>query len=98
MLRTLQTISQLITGTARDLAPIVVVVAFFQIVVLKQPFPNLEATLIGLVMVLLGLSLFLMGLEMALFPIGEAMAGAFAALLQGETHPAVENREEGLVP
>ncbi len=78
MLRTLQSITQLITGTIRDLAPIVLVVAFFQIVVLQQPFPNLEATLVGLVMVLLGLSLFLKGLEMALFPIGEALAGAFA--------------------
>ena len=78
MLKTLQNVAQLITGTMRDLAPIVLVVAFFQIVVLQQPFPNLEATLVGLVMVLLGLSLFLKGLEMALFPIGEALAGAFA--------------------
>ena len=78
MLKTLQSVTQLVTGTVRDLAPIVLVVGFFQIVVLQQPFPNLEATLVGLVMVLLGLSLFLKGLELALFPIGEALAGAFA--------------------
>jgi hypothetical protein len=60
------------------LLPIVVVVAFFQIVVLRQPFPNLEAILIGLVLVTVGLALFLRGLEMALFPIGETMAEAFA--------------------
>jgi hypothetical protein len=70
--------TRLLLGTARDLLPIVVVVAFFQIVVLRQPFPNLEAILVGLVLVTVGLALFLRGLEMALFPIGETMAEAFA--------------------
>lgn len=65
-------------GTLRDLAPIILVVAFFQIVVLRQPFPNIEATIVGLVLVMAGLAMFLKGLELALFPIGEAMAGAFA--------------------
>ena len=69
---------RLIAGTARDVAPIVLVVAFFQIVVLRQPFPNLGAVLSGLVFVMVGLALFIKGLEMALFPIGETMAGAFA--------------------
>jgi len=68
----------LVLWTVRDLAPIVLVVAFFQVVVLRQPFPNLEATLVGLLLVMAGLALFLKGLEMALFPIGETMAGAFA--------------------
>lgn len=66
-------------GTARDLTPIVVVVVFFQLVVLQQPFPNLGAVLIGLLLVMIGLALFLRGLDMALFPIGEAMGHAFAA-------------------
>ena len=69
---------RLILGTLRDLTPIILVVAFFQIVVLRQPLPNLEATLVGLVLVMAGLALFLKGLELALFPIGEAMAGALA--------------------
>ena len=69
---------RLMLGTVRDLAPIVLVVAFFQIVVLRQPLPNLEGTLVGLVLVMAGLALFLRGLDMALFPIGENMAGAFA--------------------
>jgi len=70
--------ARLLLGTARDLLPIIVVVAFFQIVVLRQPFPNLEAILVGLILVTIGLALFLRGLEMALFPIGETMAEAFA--------------------
>lgn len=65
-------------GTLRDLTPIILVVAFFQIVVLRQPLPNLEATFVGLLLVMIGLALFLKGLELALFPIGEAMAVAFA--------------------
>jgi len=69
---------QLLARTARDLAPIVMVVTFFQLVVLRQPFPNLVDMLVGLVIVLFGLALFVRGLNMALFPIGEALAGAFA--------------------
>lgn len=68
----------LLLGTARDVLPIVLVVAFFQLAVLQQPFPNLGQTLAGLVVVVIGLTLFLQGLEMALFPIGEFLAGALA--------------------
>ncbi len=62
----------------RDLAPVVVVIVFFQAVVLRQPFPDLNAVLAGLVFVILGLTMFVQGLEMALFPLGEAMADALA--------------------
>jgi len=62
----------------RDLAPIVVVIAFFQIVVLQQPIPNFIDIMIGLLFVVAGLTLFIRGLEMGLFPIGETMAYAFA--------------------
>lgn len=64
-------------AAVRDLAPLVCVIAFFQIVVLRQPFPNLAEVLVGCVFVVLGLTLFVRGLEMGLFPLGEAMAGAF---------------------
>ena len=62
----------------RDLLPIILVIAFFQAVVLRQPFPNLGETLAGLVFVVAGLAFFVQGLEMGLFPIGESMARAFA--------------------
>lgn len=61
-----------------DLGPIILVVAFFQIVVLQQPFPNLADILTGLVFVSLGLTFFIKGLEMGIFPIGENMAEALA--------------------
>ena len=67
-----------IVDAVRDLTPIVVVIAFFQIAVLQQPFPNLGDTILGLICVLLGLALFIHGLESGLFPLGEAIAQAFA--------------------
>lgn len=67
-----------ILNALRDLAPIIAVIAFFQIVVLQQPFPNLGDTLVGLACVVLGLALFIHGLESGLFPLGEAIAQAFA--------------------
>jgi hypothetical protein len=66
-----------VQAAVRDLAPLVCVIAFFQIVVLRQPFPHLAEVLTGCVFVVLGLTLFVRGLEMGLFPLGEAMAGAF---------------------
>ena len=62
----------------RDLAPISAVIVFFQVVVLQQPFPDLGRVLVGLVCVVAGLAMFIQGLEMGLFPLGEAMARAFA--------------------
>ena len=65
-------------GALRDLAPIFAVIAFFQIVVLQQPFPDLVNVLVGLVFVVLGLALFIQGLESGLFPLGEALAQGMA--------------------
>ena len=62
----------------RDLTPIVLVVAVFQVLVLRQPFPDLAGLLGGLLLVLVGLALFTKGLELGLFPIGEALAHALA--------------------
>jgi len=59
------------------LLPIILVIAFFQLVVLHQPIPHLGQMLWGALLVLLGLALFVRGLQMALFPIGEEMAYNF---------------------
>lgn len=65
-------------SSSRDLAPIVLVIAFFQLIVLQQPLPNLGNLIGGVLFVILGLTLFIRGLEMGLFPLGENMAYAFA--------------------
>ncbi|MCH6235633.1 DUF1538 domain-containing protein [Cognataquiflexum rubidum] len=60
--------------TIRDVAPVVLLFAFFQFFVLKQVVPNLKKVIFGVVLVIIGLALFLMGLEKALFPLGNIMA------------------------
>jgi len=65
-------------GSFQDLLPIILVIAFFQLVVLQQPIPRLGELLAGTLLVILGLTYFMRGLEMALFPIGESMAYEFA--------------------
>ncbi len=66
------------TGSFRDLLPIILVIAFFQLAVLRQPLPNLADLLVGTLLVVMGLTFFVYGLELGLFPIGETMAHAFA--------------------
>ena len=63
--------------SAVALLPIVLVIAFFQLVLLRQPIPNMGNILAGGLLVVAGLALFIQGLQMALFPIGEEMAHNF---------------------
>lgn len=76
ILRIIGRISVKLKASFFDLVPIILVVSFFQIVVLRQPFPNLSEILVGLVFVVLGLMLFVEGLEIGLFPIGENLSYA----------------------
>ncbi len=77
MRKTVQQFINNLTDSAKDLAPIIGVIAFFQIVVLQQSIPNLMAIMIGTGFVLLGLTLFVYGLKLGLFPIGETLAYSF---------------------
>jgi hypothetical protein len=67
-----------VLSSVRDLLPIVLVVAFFQLVVIQQPVPEIGRILSGSVLVILGLAFFVRGLEQGLFPVGESIAYAFA--------------------
>jgi hypothetical protein len=67
-----------ILSTFMDVFPIIVVISFFQLVIIQKPFPHMSQTLLGIVLVVLGLFIFIWGLEIALFPIGEKMANDFA--------------------
>lgn len=62
----------------RDLTPIVLVIAFFQFLVLRQPPDGAIGLVFGAIVVVVGLTFFVYGLELALFPIGDAVAGALA--------------------
>lgn len=78
MKRSLLAFFNAMLGSLRDLLPIILVVAFFQIVVIQQPLENIAEIFTGVIFIVLGLTFFIYGLEMGLFPIGESMARAFA--------------------
>ncbi|MBW6477426.1 MAG: DUF1538 domain-containing protein [Chromatiales bacterium] len=62
----------------RNLLPIIIVVAVFQALIIRQVPDGLVAISIGLLVVVLGVALFLQGLEMGVFPIGKSLSNAFA--------------------
>ena len=74
--------------TVLDVAPLIGLVLFFQIVVLRRRPANLGRITVGFLYVVIGLVLFLIGLEEALFPLGKTMAAqltdpAFLGLAAG---------------
>lgn len=58
----------------RDLVPILLVVAFFQLLVVGEPMEALERRLGGAFLALLGMTFFVRGLSMSLFPLGDELA------------------------
>jgi hypothetical protein len=72
------TFGRAILRASRDLAPIITVIALFQVLVLHQSFPELLSILAGLGLVIVGLALFVIGLDIGLFPLGETLAEEFA--------------------
>lgn len=61
-------------ATLRDVAPILFIIVFFQLVVIRRPFTRLKDLVIGMSYVILGMTFFLLGLDKALFPLGSVMA------------------------
>jgi len=76
--QSLKALARSLLGSLRDLSPVILVVLFFQLIVLQQPLPNLGQLLFGTFLVVLGLTFFINGLEMGLFPVGESLARALA--------------------
>jgi hypothetical protein len=62
----------------RNLLPVVLVVALFQALVLRQMPEGILPVLGGLALVAVGIGLFLRGLELSVFPIGRNLSNAFA--------------------
>ena len=71
-------LAKALLGACRDLAPIVLVIAAFQLLILRQPFPDFFPILTGLLLVIVGLAFFVVGLDIGLFPLGETLAEEFA--------------------
>ena len=74
----LQPLVKTMRDSARDLAPIILVIAAFQVLVLRQPIPDFLDLLVGSACVVIGLALFVRGLEAGLFPIGAMLADGLA--------------------
>ena len=65
-------------NSLRDLAPIVIVITVFQLLVIRQPVSGFLSLVVGGLLVVAGLAFFIFGLRIALFPIGENLAHALA--------------------
>ncbi|NOQ31217.1 MAG: DUF1538 domain-containing protein [Helicobacteraceae bacterium] len=72
------TFIKLLKESFRDLLPIILVILFFQLIILQTVPEGWQGTAIGLVIVAFGLAVFLLGLEVGIFPVGEGLAGDFA--------------------
>jgi hypothetical protein len=69
-----------LVGVIKDIAPILIVIFFFQYIIIKKSVAHLHKIIIGIVLVILGLYAFIVGLEMGLFPIGETIAYQLTAM------------------
>ena len=69
-----------LAGMFRDVAPIIIVILFFQYMVLQKSIPHLPRVMVGFVLVIVGLYAFVIGLKLGLFPIGTSMATQLVAL------------------
>ncbi len=85
--------SHILLSTFRDILPILLLIIFFQALVLRQPIPHPRSLILGGIYVVLGLALFLAGLEKALFPLGKIMAEQLSdpAFLAGAEDIVVQN-------
>jgi len=64
----------LLLATAKDVLPVLGLLVFFQLVVLKRPIPRPGRIIFGFASVLVGMTCFLSGLDLAIFPVGRTMA------------------------
>jgi len=69
---------KLLKESFRDLMPIILVIVFFQLIVIQSIPETWLSTTIGLAIVGVGLAIFLLGLEVGIFPVGEGLASDFA--------------------
>ncbi len=58
----------------RDVLPIILVILFFQFLVIRRRIPRMPTVVFGFLLVIVGLYAFVVGLKLGLFPIGESMA------------------------
>jgi hypothetical protein len=65
---------KVLLGTLKDVSPIIGVILFFQLIVIRKKIDHPGRLIYGFCLVVIGLSIFMIGLEEGLFPLGEAMS------------------------
>lgn len=70
----LQSIIKGMFNVLKDVAPILLIILFFQYGVLKKSIQNIKTVFLGFALVIVGLYAFILGLELGLFSLGETMA------------------------
>ncbi len=71
---TIESVIHGLGSVIKDVAPILLIILFFQYGVIKKRIDNLKTVIFGFVLVIVGLYAFILGLEMGLFTLGETMA------------------------
>ena len=87
-------------GTFKDVLPIIGVIIFFQLVVIRTRIDNPGRLVYGFLLVFIGLAIFMIGLEEGLFPLGEAMSRQltdFHFLAKGDASLLEEIEKTGTV-
>ena len=74
----LRAFSHSLVHALRNLCPIIAVVLFFQLAILRQMPENILGMTVGLLIVAVGVALFLQGLELSIFPVGKSLSNQFA--------------------
>ncbi len=66
--------AHVLLGTLKDVLPIIGVITFFQLVIIRKKIDHPGRLIYGFCLVVIGLAIFMIGLEKGLFPLGEAMS------------------------
>ncbi len=69
-----------LVSVIRDVVPILIVIFFFQYIIIKKPVAHLHKIGAGIILVILGLYAFIVGLDLGLFPIGEDIAYSLTSM------------------
>jgi hypothetical protein len=77
-LNQLNQFSRILKESFRNLLPIIVVVTFFQLIIMRQIPDDVLPMAFGLLVVVFGVALFLQGLDLGIFPIGKNLSNEFA--------------------
>jgi hypothetical protein len=66
--------ANVLLGTLKDVLPIIGVIVFFQLVIIRKKIDHPGRLIYGFCLVIVGLAIFMIGLEEGLFPLGETMS------------------------